>query len=130
MSTERDLAALLRDLEERLLSPAGRASPRLINELLADDFREIGSGGDIFGKLEVLEGLAQETGDGHIYERETSDWVVRSFSADVTIVTYRVIRRDLTEGSVASSRRSSIWVFRDGRWQMVFHQGTRLEAEA
>jgi hypothetical protein len=22
--------------------------------------------------------------------------------------------------------RSSLWVYRNGRWQMIFHQGTRL----
>jgi len=27
------------------------------------------------------------------------------------------------------SLRSSLWVRRDNRWQMVFHQGTRLAAE-
>jgi hypothetical protein len=24
------------------------------------------------------------------------------------------------------SRRSSIWTYRDGRWRIRFHQGTRL----
>ena len=126
MSSERDLAALLRDLEEQLLSATGRASPALIDQLLADDFQEIGSSGDVFGKREALELLAEESGDGHVYERKTSDWAVRELGTDVALVTYRVARRDLTDGSAATSLRSSIWVFRSGRWQMVFHQGTRL----
>lgn len=126
MSDAADLAALLRDLEEKLLSPDGRASPRLIGELLADDFQEIGSSGDIFGKRQALEGLAEESSDGHVYERHAADWAVRALSADVALVTYRVIRRDLTEGSSATSLRSSIWVLRGARWQLAFHQGTRV----
>ena len=125
--TDGDIARLLRSLEEQLLSREGRASPRLVNDLLADDFQEIGSGGDVFGKPETLEGLAEESGDGHVYERQADDWTIRSLSAEVALVTYRVIRRDRTEGSVATSLRSSIWALRGGRWQMVFHQGTRLE---
>jgi hypothetical protein len=127
MSGEPDLAKHLQDLEEQLLSREGRASPRLINDLLADDFQEIGSSGDVFGKQEVLEGLAEESGDGRVYERHASDWSVRALSADVALVTYRVIRKDLTEGSVTASWRSSTWALRGGRWQMVFHQGTRLQ---
>ncbi|MDQ7246651.1 nuclear transport factor 2 family protein [Dongia sedimenti] len=126
MSGERDLASRLCALEEQLLSPEGRASPRLINDLLADDFQEIGSSGDVFGKPEAMELLAEEARDGHDYERRTSDWSVRRLAGDVQLVTYRVVRHDRTEGVSSTSRRSSIWSFRDGRWQMVFHQGTPL----
>jgi len=119
----------LRALEERLLSAEGRASPELIDSLLADDFVEIGSSGDIFGKRETLEGLAEETRDGHVYERTTADWSVRALAEDVALVTYKVVTRDATDGSTSVSRRSSTWAFRAGRWQMVFHQGTRLKAE-
>jgi hypothetical protein len=126
MNGEPDLARLLQNLEEQLLSPEGRASPRLIDDLLADDFQEIGSSGDMFGKAETLEGLAEESSDGHVYERHATDWSIRALSADVALVTYKIVTRDATDGSVRTSRRSSTWAYRDGRWQMVFHQGTRL----
>jgi hypothetical protein len=126
MNGEPDLARLLQNLEEQLLSPEGRASPRLIDDLLADDFQEIGSSGDMFGKAETLEGLAEESSDGHVYERHATDWSIRALSADVALVTYKIVTRDATDGSVRTSRRSSTWAYRDARWQMVFHQGTRL----
>jgi hypothetical protein len=129
VSEDADRAAILRALEERLLTPEGRASPVLIDQLLGDDFLEIGSSGDTFDKREALDLLAEEARDGHTYERITADWSIRALSADVALVTYRVVRHDRTEGSTAASRRSSIWTFRDGRWQMVFHQGTRLASE-
>ena len=111
-----------------MLSADGRASPTLIDALLAEDFREIGSSGDTFGKREALDLLAEEACDGHVYERATSDWSIRALTADVALVTYRVVRRDHTEGATAASLRSSVWRFRDGGWRMVFHQGTRVGA--
>jgi len=108
------------------LSPEGRASPELIDRLLADDFQEIGSAGDVFGKRVVLDELATEARDGHRHERKATDWSVRALSDDVALVTYKVVRDDRRDGTRAISLRSSIWVFRDGRWQMAFHQGTRL----
>jgi predicted lysophospholipase L1 biosynthesis ABC-type transport system permease subunit len=40
------------------------------------------------------------------------------------LVTYRlVVRRSDVEGE-AHSLRSSIWKAINGRWQMIFHQGT------
>jgi len=120
-----DLAAALRALEERLLSPEGRADPEVIDQLLADEFREIGSSGAMFGKRAVLEGLAAESGDGHVHERVTRDWDVRLLAPGVALVTYQVLSRDLTDGTSAASLRSSIWHRQDGQWRMVFHQGTR-----
>jgi len=119
----------LRALEEKLLSAEGRASHDVIDRLLADDFQEIGSSGDLFGKRAVLDELPAEARDGHSYERTTADWSVRALAEDVALVTYTVVRHDRTEGSSIASRRSSVWAFRDGRWQMVFHQGTRLGNE-
>jgi hypothetical protein len=101
----------------------------VIDRLLADDFQEIGSAGDVFGKREALDDLAEEARDGLRYERTATDWSVRAITDDVALVTYRVERNDPGAGSTATSVRSSVWAYRDGRWQMVFHQGTRLNLE-
>jgi hypothetical protein len=130
MSAASERAALLCDLEERLLSSSGRASPRIIGELLADDFQEFGSSGGISNKRDALKFLPEESRDGHRYEYVTADWQVRDLAEGVALVTYRVTRRDLTTGSALTSLRSSIWQHRDGRWQMVFHQGTRVPASS
>jgi glyoxylase I family protein len=45
------------------------------------------------------------------------DFAVARLGVGVALVTYR--SRDPRH-----ARRSSIWVRRNGRWQMVFHQGT------
>ena len=129
MSEAADRAALLQALEERLLSSAGRASAETVDALLTEDFLEFGSSGQAFGKQDAMDGLAEESGDGHRYERVASDWAVRDLAEDIVLVTYRITRSDATEGSTATSLRSSIWKHQDDRWQMVFHQGTRVSAD-
>ena len=126
MSATADRAALLQELEERLLSSAGRASAETVGALLAEDFLEFGSSGVTFGKQEALDGLAEESRDNHRYERIARDWNVRELADNAALVTYRVTRNDRTEGSTVTSLRSSIWKCQGGRWQMVFHQGTRV----
>jgi hypothetical protein len=130
MSAASDRAALLRDLEERLLSAGGRASPRIIGELLAEDFLEFGSSGGTSDKRDALKFLPEESRDGHRYEYVPANWQVRDLAEGVALVTYRVTRKDLTTGTSLTSLRSSIWQHRDGRWQMVFHQGTRVPASS
>ena len=124
--TVSNYAALLRELEEHLLTAEGRASTATVDALLADDFVEFGSSGMAFEKQDVIEALAEEGADGHEYQRITGDWAVRDLAEGVALVTYRVTSNDLTEGSSLTSLRSSIWKRFDGSWRMVFHQGTRI----
>ena len=48
--------------------------------------------------------------------------VSREVSDDVALVTYRTIGQEGRE-----TRRSSIWLLRTSGWQIVFHQGTRVQ---
>ena len=43
----------------------------------------------------------------------------------IALVTYRSERTE-PNGETSEALRSSLWVRRDQRWQMVFHQGTPL----
>ena len=97
----------LRELEERLLDPRFRKS-QAAGELLADSFLEFGSSGRAYDKREVLEFLRNET---------------PAISASLT--DFRATA--LAPGVPASeSLRSSVWKRIDGRWQLLFHQGTRV----
>lgn len=49
-----------------------------------------------------------------------SDFEVHPLSKDVALTTYQIFN----EMNNQHSLRSSIWKFREGRWQMYFHQGT------
>jgi hypothetical protein len=113
-----DNLAMFRILEERLHDPAVRRSADLAGALLDEDFVEFGSSGTIYGRAAILEALGQET-DGADSPVSASDYALTWLSQDVALLTYRSKR------GARHSLRSSIWRHRDGRWQMVFHQGTK-----
>ena len=58
-------------------------------------------------------------------EREIAlrDFEVEVLAEGVALATYRAVRREVGAEAI-ESLRSSVWVEREGRWQMVFHQGT------
>jgi hypothetical protein len=81
-------------------------------------FAEIGAGGRQWDRPAVLALLA-EPRDAEV---TIGGLDVARLADDVRLVTYHVTldgRRSL---------RSSIWVRRDGRWRLRFHQGTRAES--
>jgi hypothetical protein len=108
------VAQELEELERQLLQQEVRNNPKLVSALLADEFIEFGSSGRVWLRSEIIEALR--------YEQPRSVTLMRSFrvqqlAPDVVFVTYLA-------ASQTDSLRSSIWVRRDGRWQMLFHQGT------
>ncbi len=116
------IAPQLRKLEEDLLQPEIRRNPEALASLLTDNFCEFGSSGRIFSKSEIVEALRTETG-GQI---SIADFCLRSLTAETALVTYRAIRWADANQAGRISLRSSVWVLRDGRWQMLFHQGTSV----
>ena len=123
MSIEPAIAALLRQLEEELLKPEVRKSADRVARLLADDFIEFGSSGHAFDKAQIIEALQKETPDPAVRIRLT-EFAARRLAPEVVLVTYRTVRQGGLDAAPASRLRSSIWKVIDGRWQMVFHQGT------
>ncbi len=117
------IEAHLRQLEESLLDPATRKDPALVASHLADDFIEFGSSGRSFDKASIIEELKDEpTRPASLL----SDFAARPLSPDVMLVTYRSTRRSPLGETTAQAQRSSIWVQRDGRWKLTFHQGTPI----
>lgn len=116
-------AQLIRSLEERLLQPEVRRSAKEVAALLADDFVEVGSSGRVFNKQQMIEGLQQEPP----IQRSLLEFKVSALAPDVILATYQVVRYSGSNEPPTYSRRSSIWKWMDGRWQMVFHQGTLVK---
>jgi hypothetical protein len=111
---------LFRDLEEKLLRPQTRNSPDEVAALLHPDFFEFGQSGIVWSRQQIIDRLAQERS----IEGSLTDLSVRSLAADLALVTYRAVGRDPAGGNEWHSLRSSVWKLTDGRWQMIFHQGT------
>jgi hypothetical protein len=112
----------IRILEEELLKQSVRGSPEAVGQLLADDFIEFGRSGGVHRKDEVIGSLAAE-GGGAVKVRTASDFDLKPLADDVVLLTYRSLRQG-ADGQELHTLRSSIWKFIEGRWQMVFHQGT------
>lgn len=109
----------LETLERALLDPAVCADRACFDNLIADDFLEIGASGAVFGTADVLAGLPGESGVAY----EALPMRVQRIGADVARVLYAVRRE--ADGEVRRSLRSSWWrLDADGCWRMVFHQGT------
>lgn len=118
-----ELADAIRNLELDLMQPATRKSPDVLDRLLADEFIEIGANGKRYTKTELLRLLPSS---------EVSTYTMRDFEAQelimgIVLATYRVDQENQKTGKKSRSIRCSLWQLRDGRWQMVFHQGTPQE---
>lgn len=102
------------DLERRLLDPTIRQSKSDLLTLLADDFLEIGQSGRIYDRKTVLDHLQETPGfDG---PRTIESFHLRLLSTTVAQATYRI--------KETGTLRSSIWLHKEKKWQMVFNQGT------
>ena len=93
----------LQALERQLLDPATRKDWAAVTALLADDFREFGKSGRAYTKAEIL---------------ELAEFHAVPLGPEAALVTYC----SMEAGAMA--RRCSVWVWRNGLWQMLFHQGT------
>lgn len=82
MSSLRDI---LKDLEEKLLEPKIRASRQELENLLATEFREFASSGEIFNRAEVVASLLAEAPT----KRSLTNFDVMPLAADIALVTYR-----------------------------------------
>jgi hypothetical protein len=115
----------IRRLEEKLHLPEIRQSPKAVAELLAEGFVEFGSSGTIYdNRDELIAALAEERSEPASPPVIACDYAFRSISPDAVLVTYRAIRTIKEDSSARHVLRSSIWQRIDGRWQMIFHQGT------
>jgi hypothetical protein len=121
MQVSKSLLEHIRELEERLLQPEVRRSRENLEELLADDFTEFASDGAAYTKAQVIDALQSELAS----ERSLVDFRLIALAEDVVLCTYRSTRRGDALHEPVESLRSSIWKRRNGRWEMIFHQGTR-----
>lgn len=105
----------LYSLEERLLHPDREPNRSALIPLLAEDFKEFCNSGRILNRDQTIEALLTSSPRpatiGFFY--------LNLLAPNVVLATYHA-----TAATYATTLRSSIWVFRDNRWQLLFHQGT------
>ncbi|GGI77294.1 DUF4440 domain-containing protein [Shewanella hanedai] len=112
------------ELELYLLKSEVRTSAKELSALIHDDFLEFGGSGIRFGKEEVLIRLPQVK----CPEFSATDFELRMLAPDLAQLLYRATILKPNEFITRYSLRSSLWKEEDGRWQLIFHQGTPCEA--
>lgn len=117
-----DLQAHLIDLETQLHRQEVRADEHALRHLIAEDFFEFGVSGTVWTREAVIDALRDEA----FSPREASEFRLTQLAEGVALLTYRAHRGATAARPSADSLRSSLWRLGDGRWQMVFHQGTPL----
>ncbi|WP_202080448.1 DUF4440 domain-containing protein [Caldalkalibacillus salinus] len=108
------LRAYIFELEKRLM----KYDPKDLDTLLAEDFYEIGSSGQVYRKHDQLVAAHKETTLKIAYT--VSDFDMKLLAPDIALVTYQTTRHH----DMKISLRSSIWQLKHNQWQMTFHQGT------
>lgn len=114
--------AVLADLERQLLTRTF-TSLESASDLLDDDFVEFGRSGTVYTKAETVAALIAGV-EAAGWAADLADFATRFLSVDLALVTYTSFRRYGDGRTDRRSLRSSVWRKRDGRWRIVFHQGT------
>ncbi|MCK0069297.1 DUF4440 domain-containing protein [Kordiimonas laminariae] len=109
-------------LEKKLAKSTCRTDKTFLQNTLSDNFKEFGSSGRIFSKVEIIDLLTTESS---FTDYELEDFQAVSIDEKTVHVTYLIPPRTLTDGTARKgSLRSSIWSRINGDWQILFHQGT------
>jgi hypothetical protein len=121
---DEDVVSRIRSLEAELLRSETRQSASRLDALFADDFMEIGASGVFYRKGDAIK-LLPTLPD---LQYEIQRFQALALSTDLLLVTYELESRQQGEHVPRRSMRSSLWRRREGRWQILFHQGTPVPA--
>jgi hypothetical protein len=105
------------ELELALLRADVRQDRGRVEELLDEDFREIGASGRLWTRRETVDELAAEQGEEPV---TVTDMAARRLAEGVVLLTY------VSERAGRRAMRSAVWRLQDGRWRLLHHQGTLL----
>ncbi|WP_035294559.1 DUF4440 domain-containing protein [Clostridium sp. KNHs214] len=120
MINDNDMLKQVIDLEKKSLKSEIRASREELDRLIADEFIEFCSSGFVCDKKDVLEGIP----NSKPIEINAYDFKGKILSKEVALITYYTI---IGTGDGVKAMRSSIWKLLDNRWQLIFHQGTKVK---
>ncbi len=111
----------LLELETKIVQNEFRTNETFLNEIIADDFIEIGSSGVTYNKKQVIEFLIKGT-DAEIIIK---DFTTKQLGELFYLALFNTITT-LPSGQKSIAKRSSIWKYENNNWQIIFHQGTKV----
>ena len=106
-----DVSEQIQYLELLLLNPSVRSSPTKLDDLLCDDFIEIGQSGTIYSKADIISALKI---DPHT-NAQFSNFDIRPLSENLILAQY-------TSRNKTTVQRYSLWEKRGGAWRILYHE--------
>jgi hypothetical protein len=120
--------ALVKELEEKLLSSKIRGNREELEQLISTEFIEYGSSGKIYNYLGTLAYLLVNS--KNIFNYSFVNFKTRRLSEDIILALYVLeVEKDRR---ITISNRSSLWHWendsaeKEPAWRIIFHQGTRV----
>ncbi len=121
-SGKTDILSELKRMEPIFHRPEFGTSRAEYENIVVDDFWEVGASGRTYDKKHVLDVLEERAKDSKPDQWETSEFRCQELAQDVYLLTYILFQGE------RKTRRSTIWKNKDGRWQAAYHQGTIVES--
>lgn len=125
LTTDPALADVLAELSRRepiFHRPEFGTTRADFENMMVDDFWEVGASGKRYSRAFVLEEVKRRFPLAHEDVWETSDFRCRELAPDVYLLTYTLL-----QDHTRRTRRSTIWQRTAGGWKIVYHQGTIVQ---
>ena len=92
-------------------------------QLMTNDYWEVGASGGIYDRAFVLEEVQRRSATPRKEMWETSDFRCRKLGPDVYLLSYYLIQNHNRH-----TRRATIWQRTSEGWQIIYHQGTLVQS--
>ena len=119
---EENLEKIIFNLESEFQKPEVRKSVQRLEELISDDFREITSSGKVTSKNDCLANLPNAPEIKFVM----SDFKIYVLCPNIVQSLFKTKKIVLESGKESYSLRTTIWKNENGKWRMIFHQGTPI----
>ena len=105
--------------EQQLFAADQKHDMDAINSMVADDFVDIARDGGMIGKQALL----KEIPTIKMVAFEQKNWDFHSMGPYAYSISYDSDATVLSDNKLTHSRNylNSVWIYRDGRWQMLLH---------
>lgn len=117
-----DVTQALRSREPIFHRPEHGSRREDFDAMMAPGFFEVGASGRVYPREFVLDELDRRRAHPLSEHLVVDEFACRQLAADLYLVTYHL------DQDGRKSRRATLWRMADGRWQIVYHQGTLITA--
>jgi hypothetical protein len=117
---EEEIKNSILKLEIELQKPDVRKSKDQLDEIISDDLKEIGSKGEFYTKKDALINLPNSPEIKFVM----TDFKIDILTPELVQTFFNTEKTLVVTGEKSYSARSSIWKNENGKWKLLFHQGT------